>query len=108
MHMQVPMAWAKRPMLPRIGRELHSSVPISMIYGTRSWMDSTSGDKVLECRPSSYVNIYHVQRAGHHVHAHRPHVFNALVNDICSKVEARLDIEPVARVTSVGDGETDT
>ena len=93
--MQIPIGWAKRPMLERIGNNLDPGVPITMVYGMRSWMDSTAGQKVAELRPHSYVSLCHVQRAGHHVHADQPEKFNDLIRDVYSVVDDGLDNAPV-------------
>ena len=93
--MQIPFAWARHPLLPRIGTELVSSVPITFIYGTRSWMDSSTGDKVREYRPNSYVDIKYVHRAGHHLHAENPEEFNEIVNKILLVVDENRDGAPL-------------
>ncbi len=80
-------------MLERIGSELDSAIPITMLYGVRSWMDNSSGEKVAECRPTSYVKVHYVQRAGHHVHADQPEAFNNLVNGACDIVDSEEDLK---------------
>lgn len=52
--MTVPQGWAKRPMLHRLG-QLHSDVPITIIYGSRSSIDSNSAGSIREMRPHSHV-----------------------------------------------------
>ena len=91
-YLQIPVAWAKRPMLKRIDSGLDPSVPISFIYGNRSWMDPSSGEKVRELRPLSYVRIYRIARAGHHVHADRPEEFNQTVNNVLKIVDRNKDL----------------
>uniref|UniRef100_A0A4W5MJ50 1-acylglycerol-3-phosphate O-acyltransferase ABHD5 n=1 Tax=Hucho hucho TaxID=62062 RepID=A0A4W5MJ50_9TELE len=53
-NMTVPYGWAKRPMLDRIG-QIQPDIPISIIYGSRSSIDSDSGYTVRKIRPD--VNI---------------------------------------------------
>ena len=91
-YLQIPVAWAKRPMLKRIDSELDPSVPISFVYGNRSWMDPSSGEKVRELRPQSYVRVYRIARAGHHVHADKPEEFNQAVNNILKIVDRNKDM----------------
>lgn len=79
-------------MLERIGTELDSRVPITFLYGVRSWMDSSSGEEVTVCRPNSYVKLHNVQRSGHHVHAEQPEAFNDLVNATCAMVDCNEDL----------------
>lgn len=40
-------AWAKRPMVSRI-HELRMDVPVTMIYGSKSWVDSKPSEVVKE------------------------------------------------------------
>ena len=96
-YLQIPVAWAQKPMLKRIDTELDPSVPISFVYGNRSWMDPSSGEKVRELRPQSYVRVYRIARAGHHVHADRPEEFNQAVNNILKIVDRNKDIVNVER-----------
>lgn len=98
--MQFQFGWALRPMLPRIIADLEPSVPISFIYGVRSWMDSSTGKRISEARPSSYVDINYIKRAGHHVHAEQPEEFNRVLNHICSTVDSNQDLEPLSRTES--------
>lgn len=93
--MQFQYGWAQRPMLPRVISDLDASVPISLIYGKKSWMDSSTGERIREERTESYVNIYIISKAGHHIHAEQPAEFNRVVNSICSVVDCNRDSEPL-------------
>ena len=92
--MQIPIGWAKRPMIKRIGPDLDPSIPLTLIYGARSWMDNSTGEKIRELRPHSYLCIHYVRRAGHHVHADQPEAFNSVVKEVCFLVDQNEDIEP--------------
>lgn len=48
--------WAKNPMLNRM-HDVREDKPITLLYGSRSWIDKSSWDLVKESRPSSYVNV---------------------------------------------------
>lgn len=48
--------WAKNPMLNRM-HEVREDKPITLLYGSRSWIDKSSWDLVKGTRPSSYVNV---------------------------------------------------
>lgn len=86
------LGYAKRPMLQRVD-QLAPQVPITVIYGSRSWVDNSSGDKIKEARGStSYVQVKSVTAAGHHVYADRADVFNKMVNDACALSDARQDV----------------
>lgn len=93
--MQFQFGWALRPMLPRIISDLSPTTPISLIYGVRSWMDNSTGEKISQSRPQSYVNVIYVKRAGHHVHAEQPEEFNRVVNHICAVVDSSRDLNPL-------------
>uniref|UniRef100_A0A1L8DAN3 1-acylglycerol-3-phosphate O-acyltransferase ABHD5 n=1 Tax=Nyssomyia neivai TaxID=330878 RepID=A0A1L8DAN3_9DIPT len=75
--------WAKNPMIHRM-KDLDTDVPITMLYGSRSWVDRASGDSIKLCRTDSYVNIQVINGAGHHIYADRPEVFHRYVNDACA------------------------
>ena len=59
-----------------------------------SWMDSTTGKRISDFRPSSYVTIHHIKRVWHHVHAERLEEFNRVVNLIFSTVDSNKDKQP--------------
>lgn len=99
-HLQIPVAWAKRPMLKRIDSDLDPSVPISFVYGNRSWMDPSTGEKVRELRPHSYVRVYRIARAGHHIHADQPEEFNQTINRVLKIVDRSKDVVNVEQSSS--------
>ncbi len=50
------LGWAARPMLHRIPL-MDKNVPITFIYGGRSWVDMSSGLRARTLRPESYVDV---------------------------------------------------
>lgn len=54
--MTISYGWAKRPMLQRVGL-IHSDIPITVIYGSRSNIDGHSGNSIKEMRPNSHVEL---------------------------------------------------
>lgn len=48
--------WAKNPMLNRI-HEVRNDKSITLLYGSRSWIDKSSWDLVKKARGSSFVNV---------------------------------------------------
>lgn len=48
--------WAKYPMVKRIN-ELREDIPITLLYGSRSWVDSSAGEKIKKLRPNSMVDL---------------------------------------------------
>nr|XP_058914717.1 (Lyso)-N-acylphosphatidylethanolamine lipase isoform X3 [Kogia breviceps] len=52
--MMESFGWARRPMLERI-HLIQKEMPITMIYGANTWIDTSTGKKVKLQRPDSYV-----------------------------------------------------
>nr|KAF6498726.1 abhydrolase domain containing 4, N-acyl phospholipase B [Molossus molossus] len=84
--MMESFGWARRPMLERI-HLIRKDVPITMIYGANTWIDTSTGKKVKLQRPDSYVRDMEIEGASHHVYADQPHIFNAMVEEICDSVD---------------------
>lgn len=78
--------WAKYPMIHRMD-SLRKEVPITLIYGSRSWVDRDPGFQIKYTRQESYVDVVVIKGAGHHVYADRAEVFNELVNYIGDNVD---------------------
>ncbi|XP_042151361.1 1-acylglycerol-3-phosphate O-acyltransferase ABHD5 [Oncorhynchus tshawytscha] len=83
-NMTVPYGWAKRPMLDRIG-QIQPDIPISIIYGSRSSIDSDSGYTIQKIRPD--VDIIVIRGGGHYVFADQPDDFNQNVLHILARME---------------------
>lgn len=54
--MSMPLGWAKRPMLQRV-HLLPPSMPVTMLYGARSWVDSSSGEAVAQIRKQAHTKV---------------------------------------------------
>jgi len=78
--------WAKRPMLHRFGA-IDPHVPVTFIYGSKSWIDSAPAYELQARRADSYVDVQIVNGAGHHVYADAAPAFNALLSAISDMVE---------------------
>lgn len=78
--------WAKYPMIQRMD-SLRKEVPITLIYGSRSWVDRDPGFQMKYLRKDSYVDVQVVQGAGHHVYADRASLFNDRVNTVGEYVD---------------------
>ncbi|CAD6998503.1 unnamed protein product [Ceratitis capitata] len=85
--MMASFGWAKYPMVHRL-KDLRADIPITFIYGSRSWIDSSSGEKIKAQRVDSKVDIKMVNGAGHHVYADKPDIFNRYVNEACELYKA--------------------
>lgn len=86
--MMESFGWAKHPMIHRI-KDVRHDIPMTFIYGTRSWIDSSSGEKIKAQRGDSVVDIKVVNGAGHHVYADKPDIFNRYVNETCDLYQIR-------------------
>jgi len=54
--MSATLGWAKHPMVNRI-HTLRKDIPITLLYGSRSWVDNASGEMIREKRPDSFVHV---------------------------------------------------
>ncbi|XP_036373636.1 (Lyso)-N-acylphosphatidylethanolamine lipase [Megalops cyprinoides] len=84
--MSESLGWAKRPMLQRV-HLLPPSLPVTLLYGARSWVDSSTGLRVGQLRPHSYTSVVVIEGASHHVYADQPEEFNRVVQNICDSVD---------------------
>ena len=85
-NMTIPYGWARHPMIYRIG-SVDKNIPITMIYGSRSWIDHSTGKETKERRSGCYVDVQVITGAGHHVYVDQPNKFNELVEHICQNVD---------------------
>lgn len=76
--------WAKNPMINRID-QIRDDVDITLVYGSKSWVDHSSGEIIKKSRPRSYVKVHVIDQAGHHVYADRPDKFNFIITETCEK-----------------------
>nr|CAD7585952.1 unnamed protein product [Timema genevievae] len=83
--------WAKNPMLKRMDT-LRKTIPITLMYGTRSWVDSSASETIKAQRPDSYVNVQVINGAGHHVYADKSETFNRYVLDACEYTDKEEDV----------------
>ncbi|XP_033214990.1 (Lyso)-N-acylphosphatidylethanolamine lipase isoform X2 [Belonocnema kinseyi] len=75
--------WAKYPIVKRMDK-LDAEIPITLIYGSRSWVDNSAGETIKQSRASSYVNVQVISGAGHHVYADKSEIFNKHVLEACA------------------------
>lgn len=85
-----PYGFAKDPVIRKIDK-LDAEVPITFIYGAKSWITSESGREIKKLRSNSYVDVQEIAGAGHHVYADQPVRFNSVVNEVARFVDAHLD-----------------
>jgi len=58
-----------------VERGLDPELPITLIYGSLSWIDSTTGDRIRELRGDSPTFVEVIPGAGHHVYAEQTELF---------------------------------
>ncbi|MCP9264190.1 Protein ABHD4 [Dirofilaria immitis] len=92
-NMSFSFGWAKRPMLRRI-IDLPAEVPMTFIYGSKSWINSSSGIEVQNKRQNSYVDVQVINGAGHHVYVDQKEIFNSVLSDLFDKIDADKDVFP--------------
>ncbi|XP_018329714.1 protein ABHD4 [Agrilus planipennis] len=101
--MMAGFGWAKYPMVKRIG-DLDLRVPITILYGSRSWIDNSAGQIIQEKRTDSYVRVRVLPGAGHHVYADKPEAFNYSVIEACDLTDANEQLTNVHVTQSSRDG----
>lgn len=77
----LPYGWARAPLINRV-QEIDSRLPITFIYGEKTWMDKTVGRKVQDLRAGSSVSVHQLADSGHHVYAENPVGFAKILEDI--------------------------
>ncbi|CAL4061306.1 unnamed protein product, partial [Meganyctiphanes norvegica] len=88
---------AKHPIIDRMD-DMPKEMPITFIYGERSWMERSSGYQIKEERFNSYVDVKVIERCGHDVHVEKYEEFNLIANETCSlsdSVERRNNADPL-------------
>ncbi|XP_075168131.1 pummelig [Haematobia irritans] len=113
--MMESFGWAKHPMIHRI-KDVRHDIPMTFIYGSRSWIDSSSGEKIKAQRGGCKVDIKTVNGAGHHVYADKPDIFNRYVNETCDLYKIRQlvrestesDEEHILSVNAATEAESDS
>ncbi|KAK3584561.1 hypothetical protein CHS0354_030567 [Potamilus streckersoni] len=88
--LSMSFGWAINPMIKRIQR-IEKSIPMTLIYGSRSWITHDTGDHVRLVRNDSYVDVQVIRGAGHHVYADEPQAFNTLVQNILDNIDSSQD-----------------
>lgn len=80
--------WAKHPIGERVLTGIKDDIPITFLYGEKSWMDNKYGAIIKEARPNSYTHIESVPFAGHHVYSDNALDFNQFVIDACKMLKS--------------------
>lgn len=97
------LGWAKNPMVKRV-HELHKDVPITLMYGSKSWVDNLAAEIVKEKRMSSFVQSHIIMGAGHHVYADKPETFNKHVIDACALADGDTSLRHLSLMSPEDSG----
>ncbi|XP_044745279.1 (Lyso)-N-acylphosphatidylethanolamine lipase-like [Coccinella septempunctata] len=74
--------WSKNAMILRIDK-LEKEIPITLIFGSDTWMDISIGQKIKELRPDCSVDINIIDDSGHHLYSEKADEFNDIVITSC-------------------------
>lgn len=80
--------WPVNPIIDRMIENLDIDIPITFIYGAKSWLDYSYGSLIRESRPNSYTHIEVISSAGHKVFSDDEHLFNSIVLDACKVLKS--------------------
>ena len=83
--LHIPFAWSNHPLLPDSIKRIDPSIPIHFIYGSHSWMHSTSGFSVKHLLENE-VAVDVIEGGTHHVYAENSGMFNKVVCESIEKV----------------------
>nr|XP_055057406.1 (Lyso)-N-acylphosphatidylethanolamine lipase-like [Misgurnus anguillicaudatus] len=86
--MNESFGWAKRPMVQRVNL-LTATLDARhhVVIGALSWVDSSTGNTVVQIRGKSPTTIILIEDASHHVYADQPEEFNRTVQGICNTID---------------------
>ncbi|KAK9892128.1 hypothetical protein WA026_018328 [Henosepilachna vigintioctopunctata] len=80
--------WAKNPMIYRMDN-LKKEVPLTILFGSNTWMDKTVGPMIKELRPDAFVDVQMIDNAGHHIYTDQADEFNRIVIQTCHDVDLK-------------------
>lgn len=71
----LPYGWARKPMIERVSG-VDPNIPVSFLYGSKSWMDSNAGQEAARIRSEcpGRVQNFVVENSGHHIYAGETYV----------------------------------
>lgn len=76
--------WPLRPMDSRVAQLSSGGVPVTLLYGDRTWMTRASALRLArETRGAAPIRVDYVKDAGHHVYADNPFVVLSHSGGLC-------------------------
>lgn len=83
-------AYPLRPMGDRMLKGLKEDVPVTIIFGTESWIDNSYGPVIKDGRPAhSYTHIDNIESAGHQLFSDNAQEFNRIVLEACKVLKSQ-------------------
>lgn len=95
--------YPKFPMCDRLQeKELSDDIPMTCLFGTESWLDTSFGPTLKEIRPNSYTHVEYIESAGHQIFSDNASEFNRLVVEACHilKSSAKKVVNDNSNITS--------
>lgn len=83
--------WPANPIADRM-KNLHVDIPLTFVYGAKSWLDSAYGVTIKDSRPNSYTHIEIIDSAGHKVFSDDEILFNSIVLNACKILKSNQTI----------------
>lgn len=85
--------FAKHPIGERLKDGISEDIPITFLYGEKSWMtySNSYGTVIKEARGNCYTHIESVVDAGHHVYSDNADDFNQFVIDACKVLKSQKE-----------------
>ncbi|XP_065676573.1 1-acylglycerol-3-phosphate O-acyltransferase ABHD5 isoform X2 [Hydra vulgaris] len=92
------IGFANRPLNQRI-HAMSPQVPITILYGSNSWIiQFYNFNFVRSILKDSYIKIYEIKDASHHLYADQVDEFNRLVIKACNRVRTKMESMKVTQV----------
>ncbi|KAL7050434.1 hypothetical protein ACKWTF_004082 [Chironomus riparius] len=80
--------WPINPIGERM-KNLDDNLPLTFLYGSRSWTSKTYGYILKECRgENSYTKVKIIANAGHHIYSDNPEDFHDAVLEACKTLKS--------------------
>jgi abhydrolase domain-containing protein 4 len=84
--------WPVNPIGEKMRLNVCKTIPITFIYGEKSWLDPCYGQHIKESRPDSHTAIHMIQGVGHKVMSDDEKIFNQIVNEACKILKSQYSV----------------
>lgn len=85
--------WPRYPIGQRMKEGLSDDIPVTFLYGAKTWVSNQCANIIKEHRQSSYTYLKIVENAGHHIYTDNAPEFNKSILDACKilRTERKTD-----------------